>query len=282
MKYNFNPFVVDYGEILSPIDSFKGECILAINKALLFNEKNLPVVVMMSGGIDSELVAESLLLAGVKFHCVIGRLLTSTPTRDIIFNSHDYCIAEKWCRKNNIYFEYCDIDIFKQNSLLCDYAIEAKSFSPQYACHMFIMKWCSERGYFFFAGNGEMDIVLYNNEYCMMDEQREFTLDNFCNIHSLEGCFQFWKQDGRLISAFLRLPTVIELMNRQELRILDYKHRCFADEFNFEDRRKYTGFEYIQEWDYHLRNYLKSINGEFDSKFYTPISLFKYEIKGIK
>ena len=266
---NFDPFTVSYSKIDDVYD-FRSECILAAKKAVNNNVTNFPVVVMMSGGIDSELVGESLLLANKPFRVVIGRL----KDNETIFNQHDYCFAERWCHKNNIEILYCDIDIYRQSTVLCDYALSANGFSPQFACHMFIMKWCKDNGYFFIAGNGEMDIVLHDDQYCMMEEQREFTLYNFQKLHSIPGVFQFWKQDARLITAFLKLPTVQRLMSEKVKRILDYKHECFADVFVFELRTKQTGFERIQEWDASLRNPMKLINGHFDHKYYIPILKF--------
>jgi hypothetical protein len=274
MKYNFDPFSVEYDKIENRVFSFKDECIISVQNALRKNKKQLPIVVMMSGGIDSELVAESVRLSGNPFKCVIGRLLTEVNGERIIFNSHDFVFAENWCKKNSIEVLYCDIDIYKQCSLLAEYALSASSFSPQYACHMYLMKWCSDNGMFFLAGNGEMDIVLRDNNYYMMDEQREMALGEFCKINNLSGEFQFWKQDGRIISSFLKFPTVKRLMASGVERLLDFKHQCFSDEFVFDYRKKQTGFELIQEWDYHLRTYLKKFNGKFDEKYYTPISHF--------
>jgi len=276
MKINFDPFIVEYPPIISPILHFKEECILAAENVRNKNKNNLPIMVMMSGGIDSQLVAESLLLAGIEFKCVIGKLFTTLAQKKVIFNEHDYSYAERWCNKNKIDILYCDIDIYKSAESLSEYVLSAKGFSPQYACHMFMMKWCNDNGYFFVAGNGEMDIVLKDNEYYMLDEQREFTLLNFCNLHNIEGEFQFWKQDARLISAFIELPTVKWLMSQNIPRILDYKHRCFSDVFEFELREKKTGFEHIQEWDSIMRNHLKQYVGCYDHKYHTPINKFRY------
>lgn len=276
MKYQFDEFIVDYDSPNRPVESFRQECILAAKKAIESNSYNLPIVVMMSGGIDSQLVAESLLSANIPFKCVIGCLHTIVADEKIIFNSHDYQYAERWCQTHNIDILYCDIDVFSNNNLLSNYVLSAKGFSPQYACHMYIMKWCNDRGYFFIAGNGEMDLVLRDNEYFMLDEQREFTLDNFCKLHNLTGIFQFWKQDSYLISAFLMLPTVKKLMYQNVERLLDYKHVCFSDAFDFEPRPKATGFEKIQQWDYIMRNHLKIYTGQYDHKYYTPISKFLY------
>ena len=271
MKYQFEPFIVNYDPIITPLLDFKEECIIAAKNAVSYNVNNLHIAVMMSGGIDSQFVAESLFLANIPFTCVIGRLQNKSGE---IFNKHDYEYAERWCQEHNIDKVYCDIDIFTDDKILIDYALSAQSFSPQYACHMYIMKWCSDKGYFFIAGNGEMDIVLIEKKYYMMDEQREFTLNNFCILNDIPGVFQFWKQDGRLISAFLNLPTVKLLMSAHVTRLLDHKHACFSDIFEFEDRTKKTGFELIQEWDMPLRKYLKERVGQYDQKYYTPITHF--------
>ena len=275
MKYQFSPFKVDYQPILTPIGDFKTECVFASHKALKSNTDALPIVVMMSGGIDSELVAESLLLANIPFKAVIGVLQATFAGNSTIFNTHDYCIAERWCIRNNIEIIYCPIDVYKLSILLCEYAIACCGFSPQYACHMYLMKWCHDQGYFFLAGNGEMDFVLRDSEYFMMDEQREFTLANFCQTFSLNGIWQFWKQDARISAAFLNLPTVRCLMHDGVPEILKYKHECFADVFQFEARPKLTGFEHIQQWDSHLRNPMKKVMGHFDDKYYTSVSHFQ-------
>lgn len=269
MKTQFDPFYIEYDNITSPAVDFKTECISAAKKATA--DTILPLVVMMSGGIDSELVAESLRLANIPFNAVICRLIS----KDITVNNHDFQYAERWCKKHSVEIIYCDIDIDKQSNLLCQYALSASGFSPQYACHMYIMKWCSDKGFFFLAGNGEMDFIFRDNQYYMLDEQREFTLGNFCRLHNLTGVWQFWKQDARLAAAFLQLPTVKQLMKEKVLRILDYKHKCFADIFEFEARIKQTGFEEIQEWDYILRNTMKNVNGKFDDKYYTPLLKFQ-------
>ena len=277
MKVQFDPFIVEYEPITSPILDFKSECVMAVNNALSHNTQNLPVILMMSGGIDSELVGEALLLANVSFRCMICRLLYINHAGEtIILNEHDYYLAEKWCLKNNIKVEYCELDIFKESSLISEYALLSDGFSPQLASHLYTMKLCTERGYFFITGHNEIDVVLKDDEYFIFDEQRDCTFDKFCHLYKLNGIYRFWKQDSRLISAYLQLPTVKLLMSKKIKRILDHKHECYADIFQFEPRIKQTGFERIQEWDASIRTPMRKINGKYDSKFYTSITQFQF------
>jgi hypothetical protein len=271
VKYTFEPFSVKYEPVLSPLDDFEAECVLAVNRILRNQQR--PIVLLMSGGLDSELMANVLLKARVPFRCLIVRLLTEVPGSAIVFNQHDFDFALRWCAKNNVEYMFHDIDLFEQGSLLCEHVISARGFSPQFACQMEAMKWCAKQGYFFIAGHSEMDFVLRDGQYFLQDEQREATLDNFCELHHLSGSLHPLK-DSRVIASFIQLPTVQRLLHAGVPRLLDYKHACYSDVFEMEPRNKATGFEKVQEWDYHLRTYLKRRYGHLDAKFYTPLTLF--------
>lgn len=274
MKYSFDPFYIEYEKPIYPLLSFKEECVLAVNTAVQQNVRSLPFIILMSGGIDSELVAESFLMAKVPFKCLVGRLVVTLNHKTVILNDQEYQYAERWCRKNNIEIIYQDIDIYKKAELLSEYALSCNGFSPQYACHMYLIKWCKDNGYFFVSGHGEIDIILHGNNYYLVEEQREFVFDLFRLKHDIPGTYRFWKQNSRMIAAFSQLPTAQRLMNNREPKILDYKHMCYADIFEFEPRSKQTGFERIQEWDAMLRVPLKNINEKYDNKYLIPINLF--------
>lgn len=274
MKFNFDPFFVEHDEPTYPVTDFKNECVLAVKKAIKKNTNNLPIIIMMSGGIDSECIAKSFLLAEIPFKVVIGRWWLRLANDTITFNQYDWEYAAKFCRDNKIEQYFCDIDLFSDARLISEYALDNKCFSPQYACHMYIMKWCKDNGYFFIAGNGEMKIVLHNNEYCLEEEQREYTLELFKQKNNIPGIFQFYRQDSNLIASFLQLPTVKRLMSEGVVNLLDYKHQCYSDAFFFEPRKKQTGFENISFWDSILRKSLKKTNGKYDNKYFIPLNSF--------
>lgn len=275
MKYIFNPFSVEYPIIDSPIGTFVEEaCRAATNiKNRAGSQK---IALMMSGGLESEIMADAFYLENIEFTPAIGRLKVNVLGNDVVLNSHDIEFALEWCANKNLLPKLIDIDVFNNQQVLCELVNSAQGFSPQYACHMFLMKQLTDEGYFFSAGNGEMDIVFKDDNYYMLDEQREFTLANFVANNKLTGEFQFWKQDGRCIAAYLQLPSVGKYITAKEQNLLVHKHECFADAFVFKPRQKRTGFEALQEWDNILRTQLKKYTGHYDRKYYTPISAFKF------
>ena len=275
MKYQFNPFFVEYDTVTSPPADFTTECVEAAHNAVKKNIKNLPIIVLMSGGLDSEMVARMLLQAGIPFKCLLGKLQIEVATKTLILNEHDYSYAEKWCRSNNIEIEYCSVDLYKDAKLLTEYALSGSGFSPQLSWFMYMIKWCHDNNYFFMGGFEEMEIVLREGEYFCKDFQRDMCIQHFVDKNNLYGMIRYWKQDSRILSAFLEIPTVRQLMNDKVKNLVDHKFEYFSEIFpDIEDRPKLTGFERLQEWDNILRAYMKQINGQYDDVFYTPISFF--------
>jgi len=275
MKYQFDPYVVEYEKVRAPLHDFRTECILAAHKAASMNENNLPIIVMMSGGLDSELIAESLYLANIPFKAVIGKLQIEVATEIITLNKHDYGYAERWCNAHDIEVEYCSVDIYKQTKLLTEYVLSAQGFSPQYAWHMYLMKWCSDHGYFFMTAFGDINISLVNNKYVSVDKQINSCIDIFCKNNGLNGITRFVKLDSQMTASFLKLTSVQKLMAEKTIKLLDHKYTCFSEAFpEMSIRPKHTGFESIQEWDNILRTYMKRHNGQYNKLSFTPISQF--------
>jgi len=278
MRYQFDPFIYYYEKIDSPVFDFKTECILAAHKAASLNKNRLPIIVTMSGGLDSELIAQSLYLAKIPFKALIGKIQIEVATEIITLNQHDYSYAEDWCKNHNIDIEYCSIDVFRDAKLLTEYSMSSNGFSPQYAWHMYLMKWASDNGYFFIAGLGDIDIVLKDDQYFCVDTQREWSIDIFCENNNLDGVIRFVKLDSRLTASFLNLSSVQKLMLNKTPVLLDHKYACFSEVFpEMKNRPKFTGFEKIQEWDSILRTYMKKYHSKYNAISYVPITFFKDE-----
>ena len=275
MKYQYDPFIIEYDQITEPVGDFRTEVLRAAKK-IEERADGKPIMVCMSGGMDSEFVAEALYAAGVPFTALIGSLVIKTAAKWIYLNDHDTVYAFSWCDKRNIRYENCIIDAYEDAELLTQYAIDCKSFSPQYACHCYYMNYANSIGHFFVVGLGDIDIVMRDGEYYSMDTQRDAALNNFHEKHMLDGEIRFVKQDSRLTAAALKDPIFQELMQKQIPLLVKHKHRYYSSIFpNIADRPKYSGFEKLQEWDKLIRDPLKELNGHYDLLAYTPISFFK-------
>jgi L-fucose mutarotase/ribose pyranase (RbsD/FucU family) len=280
VNYQFDPFEYYYEKIDWPIYNFQTECVMAAKKAASMNKKNLPIIILMSGGMDSEIIGEGFYRAGISFKVLIGKLQVEVATETLTLNEHDYCYAEKWCKARNIEVEYCCMDVYQNSKLLTEYAMSSKGFSPQYAWHMYLMKYANDKGYFFVAGLGDIDIVLKDGEYYCADTQREWSIDIFCENHNIidgiDGIIRFVKLDSRLTASFLQMNSVKRLMSEKVEELLKHKYEYFLEAFpEMENRCKCTGFEYIQEWDNILRTYMKKFHAKYNTISYIPIAFFR-------
>lgn len=70
---------------------------------LIANSTRDQIFVTLSGGIDSEIVADSFLAVGADFTAAVMRF-------DDDLNSHDIAYAEKYCRENRIQIQYFDLN----------------------------------------------------------------------------------------------------------------------------------------------------------------------------
>lgn len=109
--YIFDPSPDNYRfeMILRPLQrkplSFHDECVETAKKMAASTTR--PIMVALSGGIDSEVVCRSFLLAGVDFTAVSFRYVTDGKVE----NGHDLHYAKKFCSKYGVKHLILDIDM---------------------------------------------------------------------------------------------------------------------------------------------------------------------------
>jgi hypothetical protein len=104
---------------------------------VLKEHKNKNLLIPMSGGIDSECVAEAALDAKVPFTAATMRYIVDGQ----YMNDYDTKYAFDFCRKHNIAHEVLDLNLndFLDNGHYIKYAIDYQCRSPQLACHLWLM-----------------------------------------------------------------------------------------------------------------------------------------------
>ena len=112
-----------YPEKLSKIKTLKEECIRAAK--LIRDRTDLPIHILMSGGCDSTIIAESFRLAKIPFTGVICRLTDG-------INEYDICKAINYCEQYSIKHYIIELDIFKfWKEDILEYTIPVQARSPQ-------------------------------------------------------------------------------------------------------------------------------------------------------
>ena len=88
----------------------------------------------MSGGIDSEVTAETFFQCGIPFRVIIQRLFKGANDHDIIF-------AVKYCQQRNIEFQIIDLSLEKLKKEIIPAAVKYGEFTHSYSqialCNLF-------------------------------------------------------------------------------------------------------------------------------------------------
>lgn len=113
--------------------SFK-EDLFKLAKAFSQKHSSYQYVITMSGGIDSEVTAETFYKLGIPFRVLIQRLFKGANDHDIIF-------AVKYCKDRNIPFKIVDLSIEKLKKETIPDAVSNGQFTHSYSqialCNLF-------------------------------------------------------------------------------------------------------------------------------------------------
>lgn len=281
-----NGKLVHYREFIAAEKSLKQPMQHAIEHAkelaITAQRNNLPVKLFLSGGIDSEAMAEAFMLAEVSFEAVIGRYNTD-------MNEHDYCAAISFCEKHDIKINFIDVDVFDflESGKALKYAHELGCRSPQIAVHLHMLE--QTEGFCVLGGNPILPIfknasdpenlmkeidnnrIEIENVYGLPGQPQSVYLRYFEKTGNLGEPF-FFQSSPELCMSFLNLDEIFPSLSSDEA-IFDYKMKCKMYQlggFCARPRQgKFTGFEkYRAEYD-------RRMNTEygigFNEKFRKPL-----------
>lgn len=104
-------FRFSIGRTTRPIKSFREECINVAT--MIANNSPRELGVLLSGGVDSQICALALHVAGVKFKAILGHL---TNEKGEVLNYHDLAAAYDLCKRYN--WEYIEISSIWYSGLM--------------------------------------------------------------------------------------------------------------------------------------------------------------------
>lgn len=106
----------------------------ALSKAFAQKYSNFQFVISLSGGIDSEVTAETFYQLGIPFRALIQRLFKGANDHDIIF-------AVKYCQQRNIPFKIVNLSYDKLKTEIIPDAVKYGEFTHSYSqialCNLF-------------------------------------------------------------------------------------------------------------------------------------------------
>jgi len=246
-----------------PLD-FRSECVRAAK--LIRKSTTKDIYVLLSGGVDSEIVARSFIEADIPITCLIARF-----NEDM--NEHDISYAFDFCIEYNQIYEVMDIDIFDfwQNQLY-QYAEISKCISPQ----LLLPMWLSDQvdGYTI-IGAGECYMVQNSDcEFELWEKEKISSWYRHYMLNDKEGCPGFFQYTPELMLSF-----IYEIQNNIQHKGEGYStyyeknkiyHRYWED---LKERNIYTGFEKFENIDYNLyRPYLEKKFGDNNQVVKTNIN----------
>ncbi len=178
-----------------PMD-WKNECIRATQ--LINDLSSGRSTVMMSGGIDSEVVALSFLEAKAPFKAAILKLKND-------LNQHDIIWAIKFCENNNVPYYFIELDIhqFYSSEEIIKLAklmgISAAMNLVQCKIALEILK----RDEFPVSGNGDLLFRKYNKNWYFYFAEHFMRLSLITQKHGKKGAIWFFQYTPELICSYL-------------------------------------------------------------------------------
>ena len=262
-EFNFNnktgKFWVDIGRAKYIPKSFKDECIRAAK--LIFENAQSPLLVCLSGGIDSEVIVRSLQEVNAPFEVVIMKLNYKNLKN---VNHHDNKYAFEYCTAHHIPIHILEFDL--ENFIKHKFEKEADTYKGNYLgilIHTEIVK--QFPNHHCILGGG--DIKLKRHRYSGRPElEGMFIEESEISINAIEVAFnenrgvsnRFFMHTPELMLAWLLDPDVAHFIKNEIAFAGAYStinfHGIKAFAYykhwpNMIPRPKYNGFEKLTLWD---------------------------------
>lgn len=243
----------EFGSCSREPSSFQKEC---INTAVeIFSATNDKIYVLLSGGMDSEIVLRSFLLADLEVRAVSVEFSKSQ-------NEHDIGWAKKFCKQNKIEHLIIPLDLEKEwGKIVQDYGLLTSCTSPQFSTLM----WLIDRvPGFSVLGSGDSAInrIENTNDFYFHEYENYLCLYKFMMNKNIKGVPAFLQYSPELMYSFFTHPVLKQYINGKAktdkiLSIKKYKSKIYRYSFpELEERFPCNGYEYLSDLDSKHRSFL--------------------------
>lgn len=265
-----------------PLD-FRRECLETAK--LIRASTKLPIDLLYSGGVDSEVVLRSFLAADIPVRVNTLRFAKGK-------NQHDIDWVERTCRELGLTPRYFELDVeeFWQTDA-DEYAERTQCVSPQLLTTM----WLADQvdGYCI-LGSGENFIVktrpknyqpglspYLRSVWHLYEKEKVASWYRHFIARERDACPGFFQYTPELMLAWFLDPIACDLWNDRRIGKLNSassKLEQYQQHFPIADRPKYTGFENVAAADAACRTRLREKFGGCDFMVKTPVPKLVLEL----
>lgn len=226
-------WTVSFDDCKHPPSDFKTECLNAAE--YIANSTSLPIIVMFSGGIDSEIIVRS-------FHEVGADVRAVTMRIENDLNYHDFKYAVDLCKELSIPHTLYTLDIFDffENKML-NYLYKVAPIYPLYCA----TAWLADQveGYII-NGNGVPHIIEDDGELYMAQKEPALVNMRYYILKDISGAPEFFHYTPELIASY-SLEVMEAVKSLPEEKVSSYVKYDIYKKFwpDLAPRKKYMGFE---------------------------------------
>ncbi len=255
-----------------PALSFKDECLHAAK--WIYEHSKEPIRVLLSGGVDSEVVARSFLDSGIPFEARIFRFKGQG-----LFDIH---YAINFCKARDIKYKIIDFDQdhFLENELE-DYVTKYKIHEPFIAFDL--KRWQMIDGLPIF-GNGDVYLEVINNEIYSVESGSYAIPWVWQKEHSMDGHYRFFKLSAELQLSFLNEPRLEIWKNL--IPQMQFENSRWWKQWIYKDiwsdlliRNKLTGYELFGEKYMYYQKALKNRFGYEKDKHFIELNFLSSQLR---
>lgn len=265
-----------YGRCSRMPGTFREECLSAAR--LIRDSTQLPIDILFSGGVDSEVALRSFLEAGIKVRVLSLRFSGG-------LNAHDIEWVEKSCSKLGVQPKFVELDLLKfWETTAIAYADRTQCVSPQLLSTMWL---ADQTDGYCVLGSGENFIVkrvpptyvpghspYLRSTWDLFEKEKIAAWYRHFIVQGRDAAPGFFQYTPELILSWFTDEMGCDLWNDRipgKLNSVSSKLPMYLRHFAIEERPKFTGFESVQPEDAVFRRELRKKYNACDHITKTPV-----------
>lgn len=247
-------WTVELGPPSRPVGTYYKESVKAAE--MIWEQRQGPLYICYSGGLDSEYVLSLFLSLGMKITPVIMRTQ---------YNDPDTRYAFKFCNEKNIIPTVVDLDFdkFVESGRLIDIALKMKCSAYQIATNMWL---CSQLDGTVLTGNDPPHMSNKNGTWFLDEDEWNHSQLGYFRDNRLCGTPFFLHYTPEMLLSFLLDPTMRDLVDNKiygklgtnSTKVFVYNNNDGS--FELEQRQKLHGYEVVESNPIYQHPDIKTIN----------------------